>query len=337
MFKSLHHKHKFQDSKIRLVYILAPSHSGSTLLAMLLNSHPEICTVGELKITTLGDPSLYRCSCRKMIRDCEFWNGISDDMLQRGFVFDIADAGTDIRTNMDPYVSKLLKPLHRGPFLENIRDLALNLSPTWRNNLDKVLLKNSVLIECVALRLKKKIVVDSSKIGIRLKYLLRNPELDISVIRLIRDGRGVALAYLNPAIFADCQNASLRNGGAGGFLSNEHSSFADASLEWRRSNEEADHLRECLPKEKWFELRYETLCNHPQETLKQIAIFLGVSSTTFSSDFRYKEHHVIGNGMRLDDTSNITLDERWRTHLTTEQLNIFENVAGNMNRKLGYF
>ena len=39
-----------------LVYILAASHSGSTLLAMLLSTHPEICTVGELKATNLGDP-----------------------------------------------------------------------------------------------------------------------------------------------------------------------------------------------------------------------------------------------------------------------------------------
>jgi len=55
---------------IRLVYIMAASHSGSTLLAMLLNSHPEICTVGELKATSLGDPDSYYCSCRNKIREC---------------------------------------------------------------------------------------------------------------------------------------------------------------------------------------------------------------------------------------------------------------------------
>jgi hypothetical protein len=33
----------------RLAYILAASHSGSTLLSMLLGSHPQIATVGEMK------------------------------------------------------------------------------------------------------------------------------------------------------------------------------------------------------------------------------------------------------------------------------------------------
>jgi hypothetical protein len=39
------------------------------------------------------------------------------------------------------------------------------------------------------------VLVDSSKVGIRLKYLLRIPEIDIRVIRVIRDGRAVALTY----------------------------------------------------------------------------------------------------------------------------------------------
>ena len=38
----------------RLAYLLAASHSGSTLLAMLLGAHPEACTAGELKATNLG-------------------------------------------------------------------------------------------------------------------------------------------------------------------------------------------------------------------------------------------------------------------------------------------
>ena len=47
---------------VRLVYILAASHSGSTLLAMLLGSHPDVCTVGELKATSLGNVEEYLCS-----------------------------------------------------------------------------------------------------------------------------------------------------------------------------------------------------------------------------------------------------------------------------------
>ena len=43
----------------RLLYILAPSYSGSTLLTYLLSQHDAIATVGELKATSRGDLDTY--------------------------------------------------------------------------------------------------------------------------------------------------------------------------------------------------------------------------------------------------------------------------------------
>jgi hypothetical protein len=40
--------------------------------------------------------------------------------------------------------------------------------------------------------------------------------------------------------------------------------------------------------------------------------------------------------MRLDQTSDIRLDDRWRSNLTKEQLKEFDTVAGDLNRKYGY-
>ena len=45
----------------RLVYILAASHSGSTLLATLLGAHRDTVSVGELKATSLGNADEYKC------------------------------------------------------------------------------------------------------------------------------------------------------------------------------------------------------------------------------------------------------------------------------------
>jgi hypothetical protein len=45
---------------------------------------------------------------------------------------------------------------------------------------------------------------------------------------------------------------------------------------------------------------------------------------------------VIGNGMRLDATREVRLDERWKTALDPEALGTFEAVAGDLNRRLGY-
>src|SRR5687767_4695914 len=72
----------------RMAYILAASHSGSTLLAMLLGAHPQACTAGELK-GARGSSDTYRCSCGEPIRDCGFWKRISAAMCQRGYAFEV--------------------------------------------------------------------------------------------------------------------------------------------------------------------------------------------------------------------------------------------------------
>lgn len=323
-------------NKIPLVYIIASSHSGSTLLAMLLNAHPDVCSVGELKATSLGDVDRYRCSCQEKIKECPFWNDITKAMARKGFEFDIASAGTDIRSGATKYIDMLLRPLHRGPILESIRDLALELSPTWRRcrpNIQKV---NYALMQCVLERSGKRVLVDSSKIGLRLKYLLRHPELNVKIIRLVRDGRGVSLTYIDPARFADARDPNLRGGGMGGDRASERISIAVAAREWRRSNEEAQCILDKLDQDRWMQVKYEDVCERTDETLAQIYQFIGANPDHENRSFRSIEHHVVGNGMRLDFTCKIRLDNRWKSVLSESDRRIFDSVAGDMNRRLGY-
>jgi len=322
----------------QLAYILAASHSGSTLLSMLLGSHAQIATVGEIKLSAsaIGEIDRYRCSCGEFIRKCRFWAKVKEGMAARGHEFDIADAGTDYRAVDSRYARWLLGPLHRGMVLESLRDGALGISPTWRRRLPEIHDSNAALVSTVMEINGAKVVIDSSKIALRLKYLLRNPGLDVKVIRLIRDGRGVALTYMDPARFADAADPALRGGGTGGLREKERLTMAQAAHQWRRCNEEAKHILRCLNKSQWIEVRYEDLCKDTENTMGMLFEFLGVDLGRNHRDFRTVEHHVIGNGMRLDTTSEIRLDERWRQELGEHDLTIFDNVAGQMNRQYGY-
>jgi hypothetical protein len=322
--------------KSRVAYILASSHSGSTLTAMLLNSHPEVCTAGELKITALGDVSAYRCSCRKLILECEFWQGVKGAMQRRGIDFDVGHPGTHFGNGMSSHVNSLLKPLHRGKLLELARDIGLNLVPGWRAHVRETQKNNAALIESLLEQTGKKVIVDSSKIGIRLKFLLRNPALDVHVVRLVRDGRAVALTYIDPASFADASDPKLRGGGSGGDRRAEMLSPAAAAREWLRSTQEAEELRASVPANRWLDVRYEDICGNTENTLRGIFAFLGVDPAAPRPPFRDAPHHVIGNGMRLDSTSEVRLDERWRKHLDAAQLREFDLVAGSLNRQFGY-
>ncbi len=322
----------------RLAYILAASHSGSTLLSMLLGSHPQITTIGEMNLSSraMGDLDRYRCSCGQFIRQCSFWQSVSQAMRRRGVAFDLACAGTDYRGVESRYAQRLLGPMHRGETMECVRNLGLSLSLAWRAQLPEIHRRNSALVSIIAELSQAQVIVDSSKVGLRLKYLLRNPELDVRVIRLVRDGRAVALTYMDPAGFADARDPSRRAGGSGGDRKGERLPMHQAAYQWRRCMEEAEHVLHGLDKSRWVEVRYEDYCREPDATLRRLHKFLGVEPGQQPKDFRSVEQHVVGNGMRLDSTSEICLDERWRDVLTKQDLQVFDSVAGYMNRRYGY-
>ena len=51
---------------------------------------------------------------------------------------------------------------------------------------------------------------------------------------------------------------------------------------------------------------------------------------------RLREHHMLGNDMRLRFDGAIKLDARWRRELTEKELQAFSQNAGKMNRRFGY-
>jgi hypothetical protein len=322
--------------QVRLIYILAASHSGSTLLAFLLASHLDVCTVGELKAGNLGDVARYRCSCGQLIRECSFWSAIRADLASQGLPFDLARPPTDFASVESRYARRLLRPLHRGGLVESIRDVALALSPRWRHHMDRAQAANAALAARVCARLCAQVIVDSSKTAIRLKYLLRNPRLDVRVVRLVRDGRAVANTYMNPAVYADASNPALRGGGSGDSRDAERQPMALAAREWRRSNEEADAVLRHVSRERCLQVRYEDLCTSPSEVQAQVWRFASLDDRGPVAPFRSREHHVIGNGMRLDDTRQVQADQRWVSALQPADLEVFDRIAGSLNRRFGY-
>jgi hypothetical protein len=302
---------------------------------MLLGAHPQACTAGELK-GVRGSSDTYRCSCGERIRDCAFWKQISAAMRRRGHAFEVTASGTNIHLAESAYVRRLLRPLHRPPMLERVRDALLGLSSDWHKHLDRAQSRNQALVESLLEVSGAHIVIDSSKTGLRLKYLLRNPGLEVRVIRLLRDGRGVSLTHTNPAEFADAAAPHLRAGGTGG-PGHVGLSMKEAALLWKRSNEEADRITRVLGPSQCLTVRYEQLCLDPAGTIGCICDFLGLEPYEPGHDFRgRKPQHVVGNGMRLDTSSEIRHDERWKTHLTQRDLSIFDKIAGGLNRNYGY-
>lgn len=304
---------------INLLYIMGHGYSGSTLLTFLLGVHPEIATVGEMGIAPRakgkGRPDEFLCSCKTPIRECDFWQQVTEGMERRGYAFDVWETAHEFRARGGGLTDAVLRAVQRGPLFEAARQVALGTFPRARRELRRILRYNEALVRVVTAIKRCRTFLDSSKRPERAVYLRRVPSLDVKVIHLVRDGRAVSYS-------------SMKNLGLGP---------AEAAESWIADNRSSEHARRYFPADRWMSLRYEDLCADPPAALGRIYRFAGVQPKNGAEeDFRAVEQHIIGNRMRLSNTSEIRLDERWKTALTAEQMQVIESRVGAMNRRYGY-
>ena len=147
---------------MRVIYIAGTSHSGSTLLDLMLNAHPAIFAAGEvLKLNRqLGFKSARKqthapCSCgAPSLWECRFWSAV------------------DRRT--------------RETSGKSLTDLDM----LDYGELDRASAPNAVVFKAIAAVSGRSFVVDSSKLPGRLSYLMRLEDLDVYPVHLVREPKG---------------------------------------------------------------------------------------------------------------------------------------------------
>src|SRR6266446_2263651 len=190
------------------VYIASPSFSGSTLLAMLLGGHPSLAT--------------YACSCGALFVKCPFWLRLIDALKERGFVFDLSDGQSvpAFRMPGSAIGDRFMRMAYRNRALETLRSLVLGSWPRYSQRLDYLRRYNETFIQLVLQFYGASLFLDSSKDPVRIRYLAGIPSVQLHVVHLIRDGRGVV-------------NSARQNAGL---------SAREASIEWRETHLEIERV-----------------------------------------------------------------------------------------------
>lgn len=106
------------SKKIPLIYIAGSSYSGSTLMDLLLGSHPAVESLGEVKKIPFVQASVHKgaqakCNCGSTVSECGFWQQI----LGTGKAFDEKDP----RSNADLF-ARALAFRDRGTVLDNSKN-----------------------------------------------------------------------------------------------------------------------------------------------------------------------------------------------------------------------
>jgi hypothetical protein len=299
----------------KLIYILAPSFSGSTLLTFFLDKHEQIRTFGELKATSMGPIDRYYCSCGELIEKCAFWSELKARCDERGVPFDLADFGTHF-TSRNPVWAKILGAQVRGPLFEGVRRLLLDFAPGLHGEYRRIMRQNAKIMELI-LGGADDWYLDGSKDPSRLMYFAREGRWRIKVIKMTRDGRG--------------QSNSHRKRYA--------APFEEAVRDWDSTIRQMNRVAGMLPAGDVMDLTYEALCRDPSGTMSAVWRFLQLAPPAIDWTQKIDKgvSHILGNDqMRQSPIIEIRLDERWRNDLTADEHAMFDAIAGSTNRSLGY-
>jgi hypothetical protein len=305
---------------IRYAYVVSTSYSGTTLLSILLDSHPAIVSIGEVansipKVIERGDYAEYPCSCGVPIRTCSFFTMVQRRCAEQGIELDLHDFGISLGAGIGSSARLLFGWPAHFVWLAHARTALLDQLPPYRRHVNHVF-DRTIAIARAALDVSgKDVFVDASKSVARVPYLRRRSDLDFRVLHIVRDLR------------ANVQSQSRRRGLT---WTNR------AARSWMRTHANAMRLASLVGEDRYFRFRWEDFCLHPEEGLDRICHFLGTEPTDLIARVNAQQHHVIGNQMRLKPVGSIRSDESWREVMTAQQLAICERVAGRLNRQFGY-
>ena len=119
-------------------------------------------------------------------------------------------------------------------------------------------------------------------------------------------------------------------------INNQNMSAELAAREWLRTHQQIELMSDRLGGDRVLRVGYEDLCRALPKVMSRVFNSIGVDDVDISGDYHLKEHHVLGNRMRLRLANEVRIDEKWRTMLKPEALRSFERLAGERNRAYGY-
>ncbi|WP_263831180.1 hypothetical protein [Salinibacter sp.] len=300
------------ETHLHYIYIAARPHSGTTLLSKCLNSQPSVLNLGEFKHFAAYVSENKDCGCGKSLQTCEFWGRVlknegaapervSDVLPTDGVRSDAA------WVNRLYHVALLCPPLLRlwSAYEDTLASRNLCRARNhWR------------FAQTAADVANVEVLVDKSMSLSRFLELYRTcpPDVQMSFVHLVRDGRGNA------------HSMSRRTGG----------SVVKAAREWKWTNLVIELVKSVLPRVSIQTLHYEELCRSPEIVCERALRSVEASAHGHPSLDTEVDHGIGGNSGSFQGYESIRLDERWKRQLSNSDLEEFNATAGWLNRQYGY-
>jgi len=303
---------------LRVLYIGGSGRSGSTLLDRMLGELPGFWSAGELvhlwRRGLVGD---HLCGCGEAFSGCPFWVKVGQEAFGG---WESLDAQQVLR-------------LQRG--VDRNRYIPLMLLPVgaYRRRLRRYVELLERLYRAISSVSGVRVLVDSSKHA-STAFLLRHvPGIDLRVVHLVRDSRGVAFSkgkrVRRPEVVA--KGAYMPTTGA-----------LRSSFDWAAFNGLFEVLRATGTPVSL--IRYESLVQDPRDGLARVLQLveepIAERALSFIRDGSLElgvDHTVSGNPMRFRTGKvPLQLDEAWRREMKPGRRRLVSALTAPLLLRYGY-
>lgn len=304
----------------RVLFLGGLGRSGTTVLERVLGELPGTCSVGELvHLWQRGVLDDETCGCGRPFSRCAFWTAVGD----RAF------GGWDrtLATRM-----RLLQ--QRVDRTRHVPLLALPRLPRRRRaELDEYVSTFARLYQAIAEVSGRPVVIDSSKHSSLASCLRHGPQVDLRVVHVVRDSRGVAFSWTKQVRRPESVAAED--------LMTRYSP-ARSSMLWVGHNLFFALLRRLGTPT--LRLRYEDFVAEPRARVAQLADFAGLTVGDSAAGFTdastvvlTPSHTVAGNPVRFrNGPLTLARDDAWRQQLPRRRRTLVTLLTFPLLARYGY-
>ncbi len=312
------------NDRQRILFIGGLGRSGTTLIEKMLNELPNTFAVGEtLHLWERGVRDQERCGCGDPFAECPHWTKVGDLAFGGWNNVDV-DRVIDLRWKIDR--SRRLPAI-----LAKHRASAGSLDAEQTEYLDFL---RPVLLAS-AETTGAEILIDSSKHLSTAALLALDPALDVRVLHITRDPRGVAYSWTKQVDRPEAVGSQM-----------PVYKPSRTATRWVTDNLGFDTLAGLGVST--LRLRYEDVLTAPAERLREIATFAGLSAVDQGElDLDFLDgrsvrlttpmHSVAGNPLRFGgDDIELKLDDAWRTKLDPTARAVVTRITRPVLHRYGY-
>jgi hypothetical protein len=314
-------------TRTRVLSIVGPGRSGTTILGNILGEVEGITNAGELRwLWRRGLVEQRPCGCGLPPAQCARWSAVLDRFWRERVPDARAD---DLPAAIESVLAAQRQVLLRRNRLRAIASAA-GRETSWealRCMRDVTALLCRSLAEVTQARL----VVDTSKLPHLAALLARADDIDHYVLHVVRDPRAVAFSWRRPKQLP---------------VSSGHTTMATQGTRtsvgfWTESCVGAELLRRHVPPDRWLFLRYEDFVASPKTHVDQVLDFLSVPAAgpfVSGDTVRLGTNHTLAGNPNRFRTGLVPIsdDDEWRSRMSPRDQRVIASATLPFLLRYGY-